>query len=393
MRIKSLVLSILSVAILVFAAVPIPVLAAGGEIAGTVINKTTGLPVGGVEVTVQFNKGEQKVGEKKVTTDPLGKFAFSDLTLGSDLEYQTYVNFEGADYQTKPVKLTSENPSAIVELDVYSSSMDASKIKVKRNDFQVETGKTPKITEFIEIENAGNTSYAVDNRDKKNIVGLILPIPKGFRNVQYLQGLMECCSSIRENKIYSTMSIPPGTTMLVFSYEIAGVSTVDLSRSMLFPTDHIFAGLFDQNLKVSSRTLQPQGTQQTEKGQVVLYAGADLKKGDPLDLKISGFPSVGGSVWVKLLLALIGASIVGLVATYVLRRNKPEEVYESKVALKKEKATSKRPKRKGVDQEELKRAHLEVITRLDELYEAGEISEPVYRKLREEEKEKLAEYL
>ncbi len=294
MRIKSLVLSILSVAILVFTAVPIPVLAAGGEITGTVINKTTGVPVAGVEVTVQFNKGQQKVGEKKATTDPLGKFGFSDLTLASDLEYQTYVNFEGADYQTKPVKLTADNPSATAELEVYSSSMDASKIKVKRYDFQVETGQTPKITEFIEIENSGNTSYAVDNRDKKNIMGLILTIPKGFRNVQYLQGLMQCCSSIKENKIYSTMSIPPGTTMLVFSYEIAGVSTVDLSKSMLFPTDHIFVGLFDQNLKVSSRTLRSEGTQQTDQARWSFSLGQTSRRGTPLISKSQDFhPSEG----------------------------------------------------------------------------------------------------
>jgi len=62
-----------------------PVLAAGGEITGTVINKTTGAPVAGVEVTVQFNRNQQKVGEKKVTTDPLGKFVFSGLTLATDL--------------------------------------------------------------------------------------------------------------------------------------------------------------------------------------------------------------------------------------------------------------------------------------------------------------------
>jgi 5-hydroxyisourate hydrolase-like protein (transthyretin family) len=377
---------------LIFATVPTPALATGGEISGTVINKTTGLPVGGIEVTLQFLKGQQQQGEKKAITDPLGKFAFSDLTLASDLDYIAYANFEGADYQTKPVKLTTDNPSATVELAVYSSSMDGSKLKIKRYDFQVETGKTPKITEFIEIENTGNTSYAVDNREKKNIIGLILPLPKGFRNVQYLQGLMQCCTTIRNNQMYSTMTIPPGTTMLVYSYEIAGVSTVDLSRSMLFPTNHIFVGSFDQNLKVSSKTLQPQGTQQTERGPVVLFAGANFKKGDQLDLKIAGFPSIGGSAWVKLLLALIGASIAGLVATYVLRRNKPEEVYRSKV-VEKGKTISKKPKKKGVNREEFKRAHLEVITRLDELYEAGEISEPVYRKLREEEKEKLAEYL
>lgn len=348
-----------------------------GAIEGKVVNRTIGKPVSGLKVSLDIVQRGQKVETKEAVSGEKGKFKFEELPVGDEYDFIAYTQFEGASYDSR-AKLTSKTPRTKLTLEVYNSSTDPSKVVMTEYYIQVETSRTVKVTEFLNIANEGKTSYAVDNTNREKPLGLVLTLPEGFRNLEMIEGLMQCCSRVEGNKILSQMSIPPGTNRVVFSYELSW-SKADLRKEVPFNTRNFYLIVANPKVKVQTSKLAFRGLQQHEGTPFQLYWAGNLKRGESVDILLSNLPSRGRFFFVVIVLAAVIAASVFFFLFFWQGREEAEEVEEDI-----------EPVGEG---ESLKRVYLEFVVVLDKLYEEGEIPKKLYRKLRKEYKTKLARLL
>jgi hypothetical protein len=348
-----------------------------GIIEGRVINRTLEKPVSGIKVSLDIVRRGQRVDGRETVSDNKGGFKFEGLPLGEEYSFIAYTQFEGASYEAQ-TKLTEKTPQAKLTINVYNSSTDPSKVIITEYYVQVETSGTVRVTEFINIDNTGKTSFALDNSNKEKPLGLILTLPENFQNIQMLEGLMQCCSKIEGNKIYSYMSLPPGKNRVVFSYELSG-KEVNLTKEAPFKTNNFYLIVADPKVKVSTNKLAFQGLQEHETTPFQLYWAGNLKKGEVVDVLLSNLPSKRSYLAIVLILAVI----LGVVIFSLFIRQKK---VEGEAELEEEAEVTG-------ESEDLKRIFLEFVVILDRLFEEGEISEEVYKRLRNEYKEKLAHLL
>jgi hypothetical protein len=352
-----------------------------GNLKGKVVNRTSNKPVPGQEVKLDLFLGTQKVEVRESITDKAGNFVFKNLPLGENSSALVYTQFEGAEYSTW-VRLDKEKLKPIT-LDIYNSSTDGSKVQITEYYVQVETtNNVSRVTEFIVIQNRGKTSFALDNSNKEKPLGLVLALPQSYQELELIEGLMQCCSRIEENKIYSFMSIPPGDNKIVFSYKLPE-SRVDLSREVPFDTANFFLVVANLGVQVDSKRLISQGVQEHETAPFQLFMGNNLKRGEVIDIQLSGLPTQ--SPFQKAGIVAVAIALAGGIAIFLLRKRK-EELGE--VVVEKGEGVSEDKFR-----DDMKRLYLEFISRLDELHEDGEISEEVYQTFREEYKNKLGQLL
>jgi hypothetical protein len=370
--------------LLLFLIVPAPSFAQKGKgvIEGKVINRTTEKTVSGLKVSLDILQRGQKVETKEAISDGKGNFKFEELPLGEEYDFIIYTQFEGASYDSR-AKLTSKTPRTKLTLEVYNSSTDPSKVVITEYYIQVETSRTVKVTEFLNITNEGKTSYAVDNTNKEKPLGLVLTLPEGFQNLEMIEGLMQCCSRVEGNRILSQMSIPPGTNRIVFSYELSG-REANLSKEVPFNTRNFYLIVANPKVKVQTSKLAFRGLQQHEETPFQLYWAGNLKRGESVDILLSNLPSRGRLFSLVIILAVIIGAAVFFFLFFSQRRGEEREEIEEKVKEDIE------PAGEG---ESLKRVYLEFVVVLDKLYEEGEIPKKLYKKLRKEYKTKLARLL
>jgi hypothetical protein len=353
-----------------------------GVIEGKVINRTIERPISGLKVSLDILRGGQKFEAKETVSDEKGNFKFEGLPVGEEYDFIVYTQFEGASYDSR-AKLTSKASHTKLTLEVYNSSTDPSKVVITEYYIQVETSRTVKVTEFLNIANEGKTSYAVDNTNKEKPLGLVLTLPEGFQNLQMIEGLMQCCSRVEGNRILSQMSIPPGTNRIVFSYELSGAKA-NLSKEVPFNTRNFYLIVANPKVKVGTSKLAFRGLQQHEETPFQLYWAGNLKRGESVDILLSNLPSRGRFFSLVIILAVVIAAAVFFFLFFWQRREEEREEVEEEVEEDIEPAG---------ESESLKRVYLEFVVVLDKLYEEGEIPKKLYKKLRKEYKSKLARLL
>lgn len=353
---------------------------------GRVINGTTGKPQANFPVMMDIFLGKQKMGVRETTSDKEGFFKFDEVPLGKDYSGLVYAQHQGAEYQSI-VDLT-EKPKQPVELKIYNSSKEDKDLKISEYHIQLEEkeGKLL-VTEFILIQNNGKTSFVIDNKNPEKPLGLILGLPRGYQNLQMYEGLMKCCSEIKENKIFSYMSIPPGENRMVYSYELSSDS-IDLSKKVPFNTEEFFLIVVDKETGISSGKLTSEGTKESQQGDVEfrLFSAKDIKKGEIVDINISRETSEIS--YQKVLIIPVAVFLaIGIGYLILKRRGEKKAKSLSDVRVLEGLQTDIDPA------EELKKVYLEFIVRLDELFEEGELSEQTHLLLRKKYKEKLSKLM
>jgi len=373
-----------------------------GSIKGTVKNLTTDKVAPQQEVILKIFRGDAGEGnqdnlhnklpdEVSIVSDSTGSFEFSQLQIAPTLSYRLTTYFQDADYSSQPIRLTPERPEKTVELGVYSSSDDDSNIQTTAHHLiiepigeNVEMSSRLQITEYIILNNSGKTSYLASSPQGKRF-GLKLDLPHGFDNFKPMQGLMECCVTFDGNTLLYSHATLPNAKTIIFTYQMPASKRVNLSRRLSFNTYKLLAlvagegSQFTSNVLIASDKAQMQGRTYTK------YLANNLIKGQVLDIQLE-LPSKRrfNPVWLSgIVLA------VGLAAILVVRRFSTSRGSDDARVDDSEPAESSAETEIG----DLKKGYLELISRLDEIHEAGEISEVAYKKIRDEQKSKLSEVM
>ena len=366
---------------------------ATGRINGTVKNLTLNQVVPNQEVLLYIYQNQNEVDKKSVVSDETGSFTFSELEIEPTISYRLAALYQDVEYGAKPINLARESDPNL-ELNVFSISDDDSKIQAAAHHLILEPMDDGLfVTEYIIMANSGNTSF-LTSLDSENKVGFRLQLPKGYRNLNFQQGFMECCVSVEKSTLLYSHATQPGMTTFIFNYQMAPNKKINLSRQLSFNTGKLFALVSGAQFTLTSTMLKNTNEQANMQGKTYAkYVASNLSNGQVIDLQLELPYSRGFNlIWVVGIIVVVGLFAV-LVSRSITSRK--QDILES------EETTSKEVKQNSLpyqttnekDLESLKTGYLELISRLDKMYEDSEISEYAYHIIREEQKKKLGEVI
>jgi hypothetical protein len=172
-----------------------------------------------------------------------------------------------------------------------------------------------------------------------------------------------------------TLPLEPGqgTQQILYRYSIPFTrNSLDLVRSLAYPATNVNALVADVGAKVTSEQLRDQTVRQTQGGNFISLSGQNMAPNQPISLRFSNLPlgvssdtaapgapkqATSDRALLLILVGVVGLIAALLVALPLLRR---QSVPAAAVAT---------------DRDGL----VDALARLDVAYQAGEISDAVYR--------------
>lgn len=382
------------------AVLPLPLLAAG-RIEGQIVNGTTQKPAAGQEVQL-LTPGNREIHQLAVTrTSAQGRFAFESDSIKAGSFYLIQAVHDGVNYHDA-VRLTT-SPNATADLKIYNSTTKAPPFHVTSARFLIRAQDNKvRVEELYALRNTTNPPLAyVDPNGtfRFNLAGdagqpsvavageMNMPLPQdaqpgntpGQYSIQY--------------------PLKPGLTVVMVEYEADYSSAAfDLADSVPYPIDQIELDVVPASLVVKSNLFKPVGSDADTGGQKL--AAAKLKPNEIIRASLSGtsLASPAGSSeentnqeTVKELpnpITRLGAPLLGcflLVLLWAMGMRVSREWSRRDAA----RAGSPAQKELEAKIEKL----LDSVANLDELFEAGKISEKKYWRERLDLKAKIVVFL
>ncbi len=352
---------VLWVIVLLMLAAPVPAQAAApGTIAGTVENLTGGRAlVAGQEVKLTAYVNDAEADWKTTTTDAHGRFTFGVPTDPSR-RYVVNVKYKGGDYDSAPIVFKAGVTRTQVAIRVYEPTTDVGVLRVSVHHMIVDVGQgMVQVAELLVFTNPTDRTYigAVARADGKRET-LRFTIPSQATQVQYMEGLMECCVFTTPTGLIDTMDVKPGTRQIAYSYLIpASRAQAVVARVLDYPTDRVEV-FGNAAATITATPLQAMPVVQTEQGTYLRFSAASLAQNTGVTVSLSGLPMPKTSTR-RVAIAAFAGILAAALAYPLLRR------------------------RRGGAGEAMSREELiAAAAALDDRYDAGQIPEAEYRRRR-----------
>ena len=403
-RHRCLVLALTVTALALLMLAPASLHAQAGEvtITGRVVNGTAdGITPSGIEVTLHMigNSGELDI--FTATTDDDGRFRFQVTGTGGDVVYAIATSYEDVSYSRNLAPSALSEP---VELTVYETTDDVGVIQVDADVLLVRGADEDKNSllafEVLSLVNNGDRTFVPDLDQPGRMNFLRFSIPTGIRDLEVSSDLPGGQIITVGSGFALTAPVTPGSHQVAYTYRMPYTGTgVDLPHSFPMGADTFrflmadaIGSLRDSDLIVSPPLMDDAGEiyRVWEKG--------DLEPGDRVNMEIGGLPQpgplgrLGNSLTDGPYLKIGIPSAVGVVLAALLLYG---------VAFRRvEKATASRagpesgadaPAADGPESplEGERRALVERIAELDDLYERGVVAQSNYAQRRQEMKDRL----
>jgi hypothetical protein len=384
-----------------------------GKVEGKIIDKQRNLPLAQQQVILQIHQGED-VRQRETVTDENGWYVFNDLSMAFDLHYTISTTYEGKDYVERDLVLSEWVPELKVSIEIAAFMDDPSKVKVRQHSIVITPPPADhapdgavSVMEIIQVENTSDLAFQTSLNGQQT--GVYFYLPDGYEDLR-LDQIFKQELVTDTNRLVSNQPLVPGTTSLGFSYIIHIGSNLDFSRGLTFDTDQLYVFIAEgMPLAPQSRILGASRQERIHEMVYTIYAtnpAKPLSAGQTADLRFkiaTAAPasqgeagSIKGQPYDPKLIALIAIAAFGagcfLVAAFFKVRSAATQRAESETLQPVPDASWLR-KLDPADLERTRIARLEVITRLEEMYEKEEISERVYNRLRKEQADLLAAVL
>lgn len=346
----------------------------GGEIKGSVTNKTSDELTGGIELTLRKMLGDRVTEEKKLVTDKNGAFEFKDLPWNRG--YTITLNYKGTEYVTDKLVFYPDEDTKTIELPVYEPTESDSEIIIKQAHMilQVSTDSIS-VAELLMFE----------NKDKKIFVGsdvvdgkretLKFRLPSDASNIQFIHGITSEDVVQTESGFSDTSAVWPGVRRVVYTYIIPFKSGKnEIEDTVNYPTDSFLLLVSDSDEKVTVEGLSGGDVVDIQNEKFIQWTGRNLKPGSPIVVAINkSFDRESIAKWAAFCVVLL---VVGGGILYAfIFKGKGFDRNESKEILS--------------DIEKEKAMLIQEIADLDDRFEGGGLDEEIYRKARTEKKERL----
>ena len=344
--------------------------AEGLEIYGTVSNGSgEALPVG-LDVVLHSYEGADEVLTQVAPVAADGSYRFEGLPLGDGRGYLASVDYGGLSYFSDFVDAATAANREELPLVVFETTTDTEGLVIERVhlvfEFRVE-GQL-RVIQLVSITNQGREAV-VPGADGQPVLNYTLP--EGASNLVFEEGQIGDRYLPTEEGFGDLRAVLPGSGryQILFAYNLPYNRSLDLEILMTLPVQVAAAFVAEEGIHLESDLLAPAGTQQVDDILYTVYQNTQaLEAGENLEMQLSGTHPLGG-FWLQL--ARNDALLIGLVALTAavglawlwLRRMETQP--RGSIAV------------------------LDAIVRLDEQFEAGDLSKNEHKRQRAALKEAL----
>nr|HID13318.1 hypothetical protein [Anaerolineae bacterium] len=350
-------------------------------VVGQVVNGTPdGTVPADLPVTLHVFSGVEKTGTYTTTLAADGSFHFEGVTLQEGEAAVARVVYQGVIYVSNLVTFEPGQQELSLPVTIYETTEDTADVLVTQlHIFMTRAGERLQVGEYYLVSNTGERTYVgVEDPETGQRATLNFALPEGAEGLRFDgPGLGERYLE-QEGGFADTDPVQPGTAtvQVLFSYELPYREGLQVERVLDLPVASVVLVLTEGGGALEGEGLTPAGTLDTQMGPALSYTAGPLAAGEALAFTLVGQPhAVAPSAPAGLapvrntareagigLLALAGA----LVAVYLLWRSP---------------APGPLPPRA--------RPLVESIAALDEDFEAGRVSERIYRQKRRSLKQRL----
>ena len=387
-----------------------------GKIEGQVIDKGENLPLSQQLVVLQIRRESEEAQQRETVTDDNGFYSFANLSTAFDVHYAVSTNYEGKEYIEQDVVLSEWLPNLTVNIEIGAFTDDPSQVKIRQHTLIIRPPPPDhapdgavSVLELIQIENTSELPFqtSIDNQP----AGMHFNLPNDHENLQVDQTLKQEIG-VAANRLIANQPLAPGTHTVGYSYLMHVVgSDLLLSRKLTFDTAQFYVFISDGMPLVPQSRILGAGRREQVHGLVYTIYATDpakpLSTNQTVDLRLkvtSAAPSPQSGIGETarkpsdpkmIALIAISAALAGGFLVAAIFKIRPPTAKTSDDSQKPEAApdASWLGKLDVADLERTRVARLEVITRLEELYEKREISDRVYKRLRKEQADRLAAVL
>ena len=354
-----------------------------GLLSGQVINQTTNEPAANVELTLLILSSNSIVESLTAQSDEAGRYTFAKLPTDPGFLFVLEGAYQGIIYETEPSHgFSGDNNEANLNLDVYEATTSAEAINVTQLHYIV--GASAEVVNVLQI-------FVIGNQDNQTYIGdeagrtFSFALPDNAQNPIF-QGDSSGTRFVETGQGFvDTAPILPGEegSMIAVSYDIP-YNEDTLTVETPLPADVAALNLMlgAPEVEFSSEQLDFAGTRDIQGSVFSMYDGSDLRQGETLAFKFSNLEAVAPATapastitssavvdqgllrWV--IIGLGGLAIVGGGIVYPLMRSQSAGPAGAE----------------DQDPEFQRRKLLLTLARLDEIFEAGELDETIYREAR-----------
>ena len=351
-----------------------------GSVYGSIENGTEGadLPHSLMVTFIAFD-GNQLVFEEEIPVDADGRFEVQDLEIVPGRIFGALTEYQGVQYFKTAGHMLEDSLSLVLPLTVFETTTDDSSLAIDRLhlifDFSIEG--VVEVSQLLLMTNTGDRAIA--GQDGFNDIRITLP--KDFSNLYFADSpeLMRFTEDA-DGFVMHEAFIPGEAVEVYFSFTLPYERSLDYQQPVDYPVEAIVILKTQGPPSISGEGLTEVGAR--DMGGLVMesYRMDPLERGEILELRLSGrHPAQTDSSSTTNL--IVGAVALGLtlIALFFIwwRWSQGQE------------STVEYDDETGPEEPEDREALMRAIAALDDRFEAGEVTEKVYKEHREELKRTL----
>ena len=312
-----------------------------------------------------------------------GYVEFQDVPVLEGRVFFASISFGGAVYRSNSLQITQDSSDLILQIQVFDITTDDAGLAIDRLHVLIDF-PSPDLIQISEIYIISNYGDATVVAEEPGQSVLTFPLPDGASNLEFENGVLGQRFIKTSDGFGDTISIPPGSgvyQILVYYNLLYPKARLDFSQAMNYPVSAVVAMTPANLVKIKGNFLKDIGIQAIASGEVQVYSGEGIGRGENLEFSITGkldSPvdnqfSVSDSVNVYVIgLGILGTGLILAGILIYIRNRKINSEPQIVIATSDE-----------------KNQILDSIIALEDLYNEGEISEKDFLKKRDDLKLKL----
>jgi hypothetical protein len=268
----------------------------------TVVGQVTnGTPAGttptDLPVALHVFSGMDRAGAYTTTLSADGSFRFDDVTLEAGAALATRVEYQDVVYFSDLLTLEGQETEVELPVTVFETTEDPSTVLVTQlHMFFLVAGERLQISEYYLIGNTGDRTYAgVADPETGERATLEFTLPAGAEGLTFDgPGLGERFLE-QDGRFADTNPVPPGsaTSEVFFTYELPYRGGMSVERSFEVPVSSVVMLLRQAGVTLQGDGVIAEGTIDTQMGAALSYTAGPLMAGQPLVIQLTEEPQAG----------------------------------------------------------------------------------------------------
>ena len=234
-----------------------------GTIRGRLLDAATEQTYDNVEVTLTWTQ-EGKTERRVQRTQNGGRYAFTGLPVQLELSFTLSAELEGEPVERSGVALSEWTPEMTYDLKRVAATSDSAGLTTRLVIAIHDSGDRSswRLAEFITVENKGAENYVHADADGRQIP-LRLETPAGAAELSGQHQVSETSMPLQTDERGALLNdpLPPGQTLITYSYHLSTLPPLNLSRTLHLPMDEILVLIENPNGRILSDEFQSTGSQ------------------------------------------------------------------------------------------------------------------------------------